>query len=113
VLLLVRSQQWGTQSRMADAMGITGATLTHHLNALEKRGLVRRWREAENRRVQHVALTNEGEALFARLREVAQRHDKRLRSKLTDAETAQLAELLDKLQAGLGSTTSGKEGHDG
>ena len=33
--------------------------------------------------------------------------------KSTDAETAQLAELLDKLQAGLGSTTSGREGHDG
>ena len=104
VLLLVRSQQWGTQSRMADAMGITGATLTHHLNALEKQGLVRRWREAENRRVQKVELTEQGEALFARLREVAMRHDKRLRTNLTDAETAQLAELLDKLRAGLGST---------
>ena len=101
VLLLVRSEQWGTQSRMADAMGITGATLTHHLNALEKRGLVRRWREADNRRVQHVALTPAGETLFARLREVAVRHDRRLRSNLTESETALLAELLDKLQAGI------------
>jgi MarR family transcriptional regulator, transcriptional regulator for hemolysin len=101
VLLLVRSEQWGTQSRMADAMGITGATLTHHLNALEKRGLVRRWREADNRRVQHVALTPAGETLFARLREVAVRHDRRLRSNLTEQETALLAELLDKLQAGI------------
>ena len=106
VLLLVRSQQWGTQSRMADAMGITGATLTHHLNALEKQGLVRRWREAENRRVQKVELTDQGEALFGRLREVAQRHDERLRSNLTDNETAQLAGLLDKLRTGLGSTTT-------
>ena len=101
VLLLVRSEQWDTQSRMADAMGITGATLTHHLNALEKRGLVRRWREADNRRVQHVALTPAGETLFARLREVAVRHDRRLRSNLTEQETALLAELLDKLQAGI------------
>jgi MarR family transcriptional regulator, transcriptional regulator for hemolysin len=101
VLLLVRSQQWGTQSRMAKAMGITGATLTHHLNALEHRGLVHRWRDAENRRVQHVALTADGEALFVRLREVALRHDQRLRSNLTDEETALLAELLDKLQAGI------------
>ena len=101
VLLLVRPEQWGTQSRMADAMGITGATLTHHLNALEKRGLVRRWREADNRRVQHVALTPAGETLFARLREVAVRHDRRLRSNLTEPETALLAELLDKLQAGI------------
>jgi len=90
VLLLVRSEQWGTQSRMADAMGITGATLTHHLNALEKRGLVRRWREADNRRVQHVALTPAGETLFARLREVAVRHDRRLRSNLTERKRPSL-----------------------
>src|SRR3954452_18304871 len=83
VLLLVQSEQWGTQTRMAEAMGITSATLTHHLNALEAQGLVRRWREADNRRVQHVALTDEGEALFERLREVALRHDERLRSNLS------------------------------
>jgi MarR family transcriptional regulator, transcriptional regulator for hemolysin len=101
VLVLVRSQKWGTQSRMAEAMGITGATLTHHLGALESQGLVRRWREASNRRVQHVELTEEGKALFERLRQVAARHDTRLRSKLTDEETELLRELLDKLQAGL------------
>jgi MarR family transcriptional regulator, transcriptional regulator for hemolysin len=102
VLLLVRTGEWETQTRMAEAMGITGATLTHHLAGLERQGLVRRWREDANRRVQHVALTEDGEAQFERLREVALRHDRRLRSKLTDAETARLAELLGKLEAGLG-----------
>jgi MarR family transcriptional regulator for hemolysin len=101
VLLLVRSQQWNTQAGMAEAMGITGATLTHHLNALEARGLVRRWREASNRRVRQAELTEAGRALFDRLRAVAARHDARLRSKLTDAETAVLADLLGRLQAGL------------
>jgi MarR family transcriptional regulator, transcriptional regulator for hemolysin len=101
VLLLVRSEQWGTQSQMAEAMGITGATLTHHLNAMEAQGLVRRWREASNRRVQRVELTTEGAALFERLREVALRHDARLRSKLSDEETARLADLLGRLQSGL------------
>ena len=102
VLVLVRSEQWGTQARMAEAMGITGATLTHHLNALEAQGLVRRWREASNRRVQRVALTAEGEALFDRLRKVAAAHDERLRSQLAEGEAEQLAALLDKLQAGVG-----------
>src|SRR4051795_4127479 len=102
VLLLVRSEQWGTQAQMAEAMGITGATLTHHLTALEKHGLVRRWREDGNRRVQRVALTEDGEALFERLRKVAAAHDERLRSQMTDGEVEQLAALLDKLQAGVG-----------
>jgi MarR family transcriptional regulator for hemolysin len=101
VLVLVRSQQWGNQTEMAEAMGITGATLTHHLNALESQGLVRRWREASNRRVQRAELTEEGEATFERLRGVAARHDARLRSKLTEDETRRLAELLEKLRSGL------------
>ena len=101
VLLLVRSRQWGNQARMAEALGITGATLTHHLNALESQGLVRRWRESANRRVQHVALTAEGEALFARLRGVAAGHDARLRAQLSEDEAGTLAVLLDKLRGGL------------
>ena len=101
VLLLVRSGEWGTQSRLAEAMGVSGATMTHHLNALEAQGLVRRWREEGNRRVQRVELTDEGVAHFDRLREVAVRHDQRLRSKLSDDETEQLAALLEKLLAGL------------
>lgn len=101
VLLLVRSEQWGTQSKLAEAMGVSGATVTHHLNALEAQGLVRRWRDDSNRRVQRVELTDAGAALFGRLREVAMAHDARLRSKLTDAEAQQLGELLDKLRAGL------------
>jgi MarR family transcriptional regulator, transcriptional regulator for hemolysin len=103
VLVLVRAGQWGTQSEMAEAMGITGATLTHHLNALEDQGLVRRWREASNRRVQQVALTEAGEELFDRLREVAVRHDEHLRSTLSEKEVEQLGRLLEKVRVGVGS----------
>jgi MarR family transcriptional regulator for hemolysin len=101
VLLLVRSQSWGTQSELAEELGITGATVTHHLNALERKGLVRRWREDSNRRVQRVELTEEGDELFNRLREVANRHDRLLRSQLSDDEINQLGELLGRLAAGV------------
>jgi MarR family transcriptional regulator, transcriptional regulator for hemolysin len=101
VLVLVRSGQWGTQASMAEAMGITGATLTHHLNAMEDQGLVRRWRETSNRRVQRVELTEAGEALFDRLRGVAVRHDQRLRTKLDDDEVRLLGDLLERLRSGL------------
>jgi MarR family transcriptional regulator, transcriptional regulator for hemolysin len=101
VLLLVRSGQWGAQSRMAEAMGVTAATLTHHLNGLERQGLVRRWRAPGDRRSQRVELTPEGEAMFDRLRGVAVAHDARLRSALSEEELAQLAELLDRLGSGV------------
>ena len=98
VLLLVRSHAWGTQSRLAEALGITGATLTHHLNAAERQGLVRRWREPENRRVQRVELTPEGIALFERLREVAAGFDERLRSGFGPDELEQFASFLDRIR---------------
>jgi MarR family transcriptional regulator, transcriptional regulator for hemolysin len=101
VLLLVRSANWDTQSEMAEQLGITAATLTHHLNALERKGLVRRWREDNNRRVQRVELTNEGVELWGRLRAVAVRHDKLLRSQLSDEEVEQLGALLERLEAGV------------
>jgi len=100
VLVLVRAQKWGTQAEMAEEMGITGATLTHHLNMLENRGLVRRWRDPSNRRVQNAELTEAGIELFDRLRVVAQAHDRRLRSGLSEDDVARLGELLDKLEAG-------------
>lgn len=105
VLLLVRSANWDTQSEMAEQLGITGATLTHHLNALERKGLVRRWREDNNRRVQRVELTDDGLELFNRLRAVAVRHDKLLRSQLSDDEVEQLRALLERLEAGVQAET--------
>jgi MarR family transcriptional regulator for hemolysin len=101
VLVIVRAQKWGTQAAMAEEMGITGATLTHHLNMLENRGLVRRWRDPGNRRVQNVELTEAGVELFDRLRLVAQAHDRRLRGGLSEDEVTRLGELLDRLQAGV------------
>src|SRR5262249_41499074 len=100
-LVLVRSGQWGTQSEMARAMGITGATLTHHLNALESQGLGRRWREGGNRRAQQGARTEAGAAFFDRLGGVALEHDERLRASLSERETEQLAGLLEKLRMGI------------
>src|SRR6266702_4248695 len=56
---------------LAEAGGIREATLTHHLNAKDDRGLITRTRDAANRRVQVVALTGDGEAAFMRLRDAA------------------------------------------
>jgi MarR family transcriptional regulator for hemolysin len=103
VLLLVRSRNWDKQSELAEAMGVTSATLTHHLNGLEESGLIRRWREPGNRRIQRVELTDEGVAMFDRLRDVAVAHDARLRALLSPAEVEQLGELLERLGQGVRS----------
>jgi MarR family transcriptional regulator for hemolysin len=108
VLLLIRTQPWDTQSELAEELGITGATLTHHLNALERKGLVRRWREDSNRRVQRVELTEDGLELFNHLREVARRHDRLLRGQLSDDEAEVLGKLLERLEAGVQGESAGR-----
>src|SRR4051794_1200308 len=70
VLLLVRSGQWGTQSQPPRAWGIPAPTPPPPLRGLEGDGLVRRWREDDNRRVQRVELTEAGAEMFERLRDV-------------------------------------------
>lgn len=65
VLLLVRSEQWGTQARIAEAMGISSATLTHHLNALEARARPPLARGRQPARPADGADAGRGEALRA------------------------------------------------
>jgi MarR family transcriptional regulator, transcriptional regulator for hemolysin len=97
ILLSLKSGRPETQRELADAVGIRGATMTHHLDALEKAGLVTRMRDPSNRRVQRVALTSEGDAAFHRLRKVAMGFDKRLRAGVSDEELASVSELLSRL----------------
>ena len=97
ILLSLKSGHPETQRELAAAVGIQGATMTHHLDALEKVGLVSRTRDPSNRRVQRVELTDEGDAVFHRLRKVAAKFDQRLRAGLSDVELAQVGDVLDRL----------------
>src|ERR1700733_715809 len=97
VLLNLKVRRPANQRQLAEAVGITGATLTHHLNAMHAQGLVARARDDANRRVQVVTLTEAGEAAFVRLREAAIAFDARLRAGFAEADLAALAAGLDRL----------------
>jgi MarR family transcriptional regulator, transcriptional regulator for hemolysin len=99
ILLNLKVGRPANQRDLAEAVGIREATLTHHLNAMEERGLITRTREPGNRRVQVVALTEEGEAAFLRLRDAAMAFDGHLRAGLADADLDQLGTLLGRLAA--------------
>jgi MarR family transcriptional regulator for hemolysin len=86
------------QREIAEAIGIEDATLTHHLNRMENAGYITRHRAAENRRTQHVALTDTGEALFSRMRATVVAFDQRLRQGFTDDELDLLRALLKRLR---------------
>jgi MarR family transcriptional regulator, transcriptional regulator for hemolysin len=108
ILLNLTVSRPGTQRELAEAVGIREATLTHHLNAMHTDGLITRTRDAANRRVQVVTLTEKGDQAFLRLRTAAVAFDTRLRTGLDDADLATLATLLTRLSANV--ATSGEKG---
>jgi MarR family transcriptional regulator for hemolysin len=99
VLLALKTGENANQRALAAAVGIQGATLTHHLNAMEDAGLVTRRRDPENRRIHVVELTADGEAAFHRMRAAAVEFDERLRGDLSDEDLQRTAAVLDRLRA--------------
>jgi len=97
ILLALETRPTANQRSLAELVGIQGATLTHHLNAMEREGLLTRRRDPDNRRVHVVELTPAGEAAFRRMRAAAVAFDRRLRAGFADAELAVLDDLLARL----------------
>ena len=102
ILLNLKLRKPANQRELAEAVGVREATLTHHLNAMEARGLLTRTRDAANRRVHVVALTEAGEAAFVRMRDTAIAFDAKLRAGLADTDVVTLSVLLGRLAANAG-----------
>ena len=103
ILLNLKIHKPANQQELAKAVGVREATLTHHLNAMDARGLVTRTRDPANRRFQVVTMTEAGEAAFLRLRSAAMAFNARLSTGLTDADLDTLAALLSQLAANVGA----------
>jgi len=98
VLTKLKAAAWPSQNDLAAAVGIEGPTLTRHVDALERQGLVRRRQDPDDRRAVVVELTDAGHAAHARLLEVVIAFDRRLRSGISQEEVDTLRELLGKLE---------------
>ena len=86
-----------TQTELAAAVGVRQPTITHHLDTLERAGLVTRERAPGNRRAQAVTLTDAGEQRFLRLRRAAAAFEGRLHAGLEESDVTQLRRLLAQL----------------
>jgi MarR family transcriptional regulator for hemolysin len=104
VLVSLQRGQHGAQRELAEAVGIEGPTLTHHLNRMEAAGLVTRTRDPQNRRVHRVELTDAGRETFSRLLGAVTDFDRRLRRGMTRTEVDTLEGLLGRLQAAVDTT---------
>jgi MarR family transcriptional regulator for hemolysin len=91
-----------TQGELAAAVGVRQPTLTHHLDTMERAGLVSRERADGNRRAQIVTVTEAGQHLFLRLRRASASFDGRLRAGLADSDVGDLRRLLAQLTENAG-----------
>jgi len=102
VLNGVERGRWSSQSGLARELRIEGATVTRHLDRLERDGLVNRSRDPEDRRQISVQLSPAGRSLHRRLRAVARRLDDRACDGLSGPDRADLQRLLERIQTNVG-----------
>jgi MarR family transcriptional regulator for hemolysin len=113
VLLNLKINPQASQRELAEAVGVREATITHHLNAMEKDGLLTRRRDPGNRRIHIVETSEAGNALFLRLRAAAANFDSQLRRGVDEPGLAQLRELLDRLAGNVGGSADSSPRRDG
>jgi MarR family transcriptional regulator for hemolysin len=106
ILSSLKGDAWRTQLELARSVGIEGPTLTRHLDGLEEHGLVRRVRDAADRRAVKVELTAEGEQLFSQLRQAVIAFNRDLTTGLSEAELEHTQETLSRLEANVKRTAS-------
>jgi MarR family transcriptional regulator for hemolysin len=99
ILVSLTARRHDAQRELADAVGVEGPTLTHHLDRLEAAGLITRTRDPANRRVHQVELTEAGKATFQRLLGAVTAFDQRLRRGLTEKELDATSGILSRLRA--------------
>jgi MarR family transcriptional regulator, transcriptional regulator for hemolysin len=107
ILLNLKIRKPENQRELAEAVGVREATLTHHLNAMDTRGLITRERDAANRRIHIVSLTEDGEALFLRLQQAAMGFNTQLCDGLSGTDLDTLGALLAQLTANAGGAEEG------
>jgi MarR family transcriptional regulator for hemolysin len=86
-----------SQTEVARFSDMGGPALVRHLDRLERDGLVQRTRDAADRRIMRVTLTDTGRARLADLKVVIERIDEQVRAVLSHQEAKVLQGALDKV----------------
>ncbi len=100
VILTLRRQGYGetlSPSALAKQMMLSTSAMTNRLDRLEKRGLIKRTMNPDDRRGLRVALSDEGFALADEMLVSHVETEERMLSALTGAERSQLRTLLTKI----------------
>jgi DNA-binding MarR family transcriptional regulator len=104
VLHLLAREAGLSQQALATRLGVAPSRVVGLVDGLEGRGLLERRRSTTDRRNYELHLTDAGQQLLQRLREVAKAHDADVTAALGKKERKQLVELLQKVADAQGLT---------
>jgi DNA-binding MarR family transcriptional regulator len=96
-LLVIAGPGNMSQHELADLCGLDPSSLVAVLDGMERRGLLHRQRNPDDRRVQWVQRTAEGDRMFARALPRAQSAEARQLAALSPADRRQLVAVMRKL----------------
>jgi DNA-binding MarR family transcriptional regulator len=97
VLIALGESSHETQGSIADALGYDRGQLVGLLDELERRGLIERRRDPQDRRRHLVSLTADGKRMLTGLNTVARETENGFLDPLTEGERETLHKLLFKL----------------
>jgi MarR family transcriptional regulator, transcriptional regulator for hemolysin len=108
VLNEIHRGRWDSQRGLANQLRIEGATLTRHLDRMEREGLIVRTRDDDDRRQIRVDLTSRGRGLHRRLRTTAQAVGARATTGITARDEAAVRRVLQRLRDNLVGVDAGE-----
>lgn len=88
-----------SQSELADALGVEGATMVAMVDRLVKAGLVAREPSASDRRIKRIVLTEAGNRLYDRVKAEAADFRAELLAPIDPKKLLAATELLERLQS--------------
>jgi DNA-binding MarR family transcriptional regulator len=104
ILGLLRANEGLSQQALAERLGLLPSRVVAFVDELERLGLVRRVRDADDRRRNALQLTDAGRAAVTTIGRVAREHEADLTAALSTAERAQLVALLGRVAEQQGLT---------
>ena len=84
-------------SDLCKVISYDAGAMTRMLDRLESKGLIQRTRSSSDRRLVHLELTDEGRAVFPRMREISMNIANRFLRGFTRTEARQLEGLLERM----------------
>lgn len=97
VLRIIGRSPGITQRQLADKLGALPSRVVALIDGLERVGLATRTRSKADRRAQELDLTDDGRAKLGALRTAAMSQEREIADGLSDAQRAELYELLSTL----------------